>query len=127
MLLNLMNLLQDYFIYFNIILASSNEVRISSNRLMMSNAQQQQQPNGVAQHPGPGAAPGGGAGGNRTAGDVLNDIGSMLADLTDELDAMLHMEREAGPGCPQASLTTPQPNVAPPPGGQQHHNHQPQQ
>jgi len=58
---------------------------------------------------------------------VLNDIGSMLADLTDELDAMLHMEREAGPGCPQASLTTPQPNVAPPPGGQQHHNHQPQQ
>ena len=93
----------------------------------MSNAQQQQQPNGVAQHPGPGAAPGGGAGGNRTAGDVLNDIGSMLADLTDELDAMLHMEREAGPGCPPASLTTPQPTVAPPPGGQQHHNHQPQQ
>ena len=28
----------------------------------------------------------------RSAGDVLNDIGSMLADLTDELDAMLHME-----------------------------------
>ena len=95
---------------------------------MMSNAQQQQQPNGVSQHPGSGAPPGGGAGsGNRTAGDVLNDIGSMLADLTDELDAMLHMEREAGPGCPPASLTTPQPNVAPPPGGQQHHIHQPQQ
>jgi len=91
-----------------------------TKRLMMSNAQQQQQPNGVAQHPGPGAAPGGGAGGNRTAGDVLNDIGSMLADLTDELDAMLHMERDA-------SLTTPQPTVAPPPGGPQHHNHQPQQ
>eukprot|EP00096_Caligus_rogercresseyi_P014572 TRINITY_DN707_c0_g1_i3.p1 TRINITY_DN707_c0_g1~~TRINITY_DN707_c0_g1_i3.p1 ORF type:complete len:698 (-),score=247.41 TRINITY_DN707_c0_g1_i3:216-2309(-) len=29
----------------------------------------------------------------RTAGDVLNDIGSMLADLTDELDAMLHMDQ----------------------------------
>ena len=28
----------------------------------------------------------------RTAGDVLNHIGSMLADLTDELDAMLHMD-----------------------------------
>ena len=88
---------------------------------MMSNAQQQQQPTGVSQHPGSGAPPGGGAGsGNRTAGDVLNDIGSMLADLTDELDAMLHMERDA-------SLTTPQPTVAPPPGGPQHHNHQPQQ
>ena len=87
---------------------------------MMSNAQQQQQPNGVSQHPGSGAPPGGGAGGNRTAGDVLNDIGSMLADLTDELDAMLHMERDA-------SLTTPQPTVAPPPGGPQDHNHQPQQ
>lgn len=32
------------------------------------------------------------AGLQRTAGDVLNDIGSMLADLTDELDAMLHLE-----------------------------------
>ena len=32
------------------------------------------------------------SGGQRTAGDVLNDIGSMLADLTDELDAMLHMD-----------------------------------
>ena len=32
--------------------------------------------------------------GQRTAGDVLNDIGSMLADLTDELDAMLHVERD---------------------------------
>jgi len=31
-------------------------------------------------------------GGQKTAGDVLNDIGSMLADLTDELDAMLHMD-----------------------------------
>jgi hypothetical protein len=30
----------------------------------------------------------------RTAGDVLNDIGSMLADLTDELDAMLQLERK---------------------------------
>ena len=29
----------------------------------------------------------------RTAGDVLNDIGTMLADLTDELDAMLQLER----------------------------------
>ena len=28
-------------------------------------------------------------------GDVLNDIGSMLADLTDELDAMLELESEA--------------------------------
>ena len=34
------------------------------------------------------------AAGQRTAGDVLNDIGSMLADLTDELDAMLHMDRD---------------------------------
>ena len=34
------------------------------------------------------------AGQNRSAGDVLNDIGSMLADLTDELDAMLHSERD---------------------------------
>ncbi len=33
-------------------------------------------------------------GGQKTAGDVLNDIGSMLADLTDELDAMLHMDRD---------------------------------
>jgi len=30
----------------------------------------------------------------RTAGDVLNDIGTMLADLTDELDAMLQLERD---------------------------------
>ena len=38
-------------------------------------------------------------GGQRTAGDVLNDIGSMLADLTDELDAMLHMDpSQAGSG-----------------------------
>jgi len=34
------------------------------------------------------------ASGQRSAGDVLNDIGSMLSDLTDELDAMLHMERD---------------------------------
>ena len=34
-------------------------------------------------------------GGQRTAGGVLNDIGSMLADLTDELDAMLHMDPRA--------------------------------
>lgn len=39
------------------------------------------------------------SGGQRTAGDVLNDIGSMLADLTDELDAMLHMDpNQAGGG-----------------------------
>jgi hypothetical protein len=37
----------------------------------------------------------GGSAANRTAGDVLNDIGSMLADLTDELDAMLQLERNA--------------------------------
>ncbi|XP_037073920.1 uncharacterized protein LOC119095143, partial [Pollicipes pollicipes] len=37
-------------------------------------------------------APAGTAGGQ---GDVLNDIGSMLADLTDELDAMLELESEA--------------------------------
>ena len=30
----------------------------------------------------------------RTAGDVLNDIGTMLADITDELDAMLQLERK---------------------------------
>ena len=28
------------------------------------------------------------------AGDVLNDIGNMLQDLTDELDAMLEFELE---------------------------------
>ena len=31
---------------------------------------------------------------SRSAGDVLQDIGSMLSDLTDELDAMLNMEGE---------------------------------
>jgi len=30
----------------------------------------------------------------RNAGDVLHDIGSMLSDLTDELDAMLKLDRE---------------------------------
>ena len=59
-------------------------------------------------HPagGPGAATAAAvtAGQPRTAGDVLNDIGSMLADLTDELDAMLHMERDPPPP------PTPQPN-----------------
>ena len=44
---------------------------------------------------GAGAAAGAGANGGRTAGDVLNDIGTMLADLTDELDAMLQLERNA--------------------------------
>ena len=38
------------------------------------------------------------SGGQRTAGDVLNDIGSMLADLTDELDAMLHMDPNQAAG-----------------------------
>jgi hypothetical protein len=33
-----------------------------------------------------------GQGGNRNAGDVLNDIGSMLADLTEELDSMLKVD-----------------------------------
>ncbi len=28
-----------------------------------------------------------------SADDVLDDIGSMLADLTDELDAMLHSDK----------------------------------
>ena len=42
------------------------------------------------------------AGGQRTAGDVLNDIGSMLADLTDELDAMLHMDRDPAGAAPQS-------------------------
>jgi len=42
------------------------------------------------------AAANAGDGGQRTAGDVLNDIGSMLADLTDELDAMLHMDPRNG-------------------------------
>lgn len=31
---------------------------------------------------------------SRNAGDVLNDIGSMLADLTDELDSMLHADQK---------------------------------
>ena len=30
----------------------------------------------------------------RSAGDVLHDIGSMLSDLTDELDAMLKLEKD---------------------------------
>ena len=30
----------------------------------------------------------------RSAGDVLQDIGSMLSDLTDELDAMLKLEKD---------------------------------
>ena len=29
-----------------------------------------------------------------SAGDVLQDIGSMLSDLTDELDAMLKLEKD---------------------------------
>ena len=56
-------------------------------------------PNGGGVATAPGAV-----GQPRTAGDVLNDIGSMLADLTDELDAMLHMERDPPPPPP------PQPN-----------------
>ena len=44
------------------------------------------------------AAANAGDGGQRTAGDVLNDIGSMLADLTDELDAMLHMDPRTAAG-----------------------------
>ena len=35
--------------------------------------------------------------GNRNAGDVLNDIGSMLADLTEELDSMLKTEQRIFP------------------------------
>ena len=31
------------------------------------------------------------SGGQRSAGDVLNDIGTMLENLTEELDSMLHM------------------------------------
>lgn len=34
------------------------------------------------------------AGQKRNAGDVLHDIGSMLSDLTDELDAMLKLDRD---------------------------------
>ena len=30
--------------------------------------------------------------GGKESGDVLNDIGNMLQDLTDELDAMLEFE-----------------------------------
>jgi len=37
---------------------------------------------------------GGSAAPRRNAGDVLHDIGSMLSDLTDELDAMLKLDRE---------------------------------
>ena len=37
---------------------------------------------------------GGGGAPRRNAGDVLHDIGSMLSDLTDELDAMLKLDRE---------------------------------
>ena len=35
----------------------------------------------------------------------MNDIGSMLADLTDELDAMLHMDRGEGGG-PNTATTS---------------------
>ena len=44
-------------------------------------------------------------GGQKTAGDVLNDIGSMLADLTDELDAMLHMDPRSTPGGAQGGAS----------------------
>ena len=30
----------------------------------------------------------------RSAGDVLQDIGTMLADLTDELDTMLKLDKD---------------------------------
>jgi len=54
------------------------------------------------------AVPGGGGGqpAVRTAGDVLNDIGSMLADLTDELDAMLHLERDNNPPPPPTPINS---------------------
>ncbi|CAB4067685.1 CASKIN [Lepeophtheirus salmonis] len=42
----------------------------------------------------------------RTAGDVLNDIGSMLADLTDELDAMLHMDQSENSKNPSATSSS---------------------
>lgn len=35
-------------------------------------------------------------GGKDDAGDVLDDIGNMLANLTDELDAMLEEEKRQG-------------------------------
>ena len=39
-------------------------------------------------------AGGGGVGNNEDSVDVLNDIGNMLANLTDELDAMLEDEKK---------------------------------
>lgn len=36
------------------------------------------------------------AGATQETGDVLNDIGNMLANLTDELDAMLEEEKRQG-------------------------------
>merc|ERR1719273_235880 len=39
------------------------------------------------------------SGGQRSAGDVLNDIGTMLENLTEELDSMLHVNpNQAGGG-----------------------------
>ena len=39
------------------------------------------------------------SGGQRSAGDVLNDIGAMLENLTEELDSMLHVNpNQAGGG-----------------------------
>ena len=41
-----------------------------------------------------GGGGGGGVGNNEDSVDVLNDIGNMLANLTDELDAMLEDEKK---------------------------------
>lgn len=43
-----------------------------------------------------GSGSGSGANGNADSLNVLNDIGNMLANLTDELDAMLEEEKRVG-------------------------------
>jgi len=60
--------------------AGTIRMRSHSNILLPDRQQQQQDTLTAAQ--------------KRNAGDVLQDIGSMLSDLTDELDAMLKLDRE---------------------------------
>ena len=45
------------------------------------------------------------SGGQRSAGDVLNDIGTMLENLTEELDSMLHMNPNQAGGNNQAGFS----------------------
>jgi len=65
-------------------------IRIRSNsHIVLQGGERQQEDTSP-----PGPAPAPGHQGKRSAGDVLHDIGSMLSDLTDELDAMLKLEKD---------------------------------